>query len=93
MATTPQPFTGLIAETLRLRRAELGLTQKQIAEALHVNPTFIAQVEAGDKGLGLDRIPALASVLQLDRFTVCYWALMERAPGLCSALFEQHASM
>jgi transcriptional regulator with XRE-family HTH domain len=90
---TSQPLSGLIAETLRLRRAELGLTQREIAEALGVVPNFITQVEVGGKRISLDRIPALATVLHLDPSTLCHWALLERAPELYRELFEQNISM
>jgi transcriptional regulator with XRE-family HTH domain len=90
---TSQPLSGLIAETLRLRRAELGITHRAIAEALGVVPNFITQVEAGDKRIGLDHIPALAAVLELDRFTLCYWALLESAPSFGKGFSSLDISM
>jgi transcriptional regulator with XRE-family HTH domain len=77
----------MLSTLLRQRRLELGLTQRQVADALGIkSPDFICLVEKGRKRLELDRIPQLAQVLTLDVLEVCRQALEERAPALAAAL-------
>jgi transcriptional regulator with XRE-family HTH domain len=82
-----KPFEGLIAEVLRNRRLQLGLRQRDVAEALGVSPDFVSQVEAGDKCFDLERTPQLAAVLQINPSSLAHWTLIERAPQLYRALF------
>ena len=48
--------TGLLVEIgdrLRLRRNELGLTQKETAKLLEVSETFYGEVERGNRKLSI----------------------------------------
>jgi transcriptional regulator with XRE-family HTH domain len=77
----------MLSTLLRQRRLELGLTQRQVADALGIkSPDFICLVEKGRKRLELDRVPQLARVLTLDVIEVCRQALKERAPAFAAAL-------
>ena len=82
-------FSSKLCCTIRHRRRELNLTQREVGESLGVTPDFITLVELGHRRLDLDRIPALADALKLDRAQLCRGALEERAPELYAELFPQ----
>ena len=67
--------TPALAQTLRNRRKQLGLTQLDAAELAGVSVRFVHDCEAGKTTVQLDRLQALASALGL---TV---ALTVRQPG------------
>ena len=51
--------TGLLVEIgdrLRLRRNELGLTQKETAKLLEVSETFYGEVERGNRKLSIEKM-------------------------------------
>ena len=55
-------MTATIAQTVRQKRAELGMTQAEFAELLGVSPSQISMWETGkvDDGLSvIDKIPEL----------------------------------
>jgi transcriptional regulator with XRE-family HTH domain len=80
-------FGGVVSNLLRMRRQQLNLRQRDIADALDVTADYICLVEAGERRLELDRIPELADVLQISRRFLCGWALKERSPYLFDQLF------
>lgn len=41
----------IIGSTLRAKRRKLGLTQKEVARALHTNQAFISKTESGTRSL------------------------------------------
>jgi|GEM_PF-5546736 len=41
----------IIGSTLRAKRRKLGLTQKEVACALHTNQAFISKTESGTRSL------------------------------------------
>ena len=45
-----------IGERLRLRREEMGLTQKQTAKLLGISETFYGEIERGNRRLSIERI-------------------------------------
>ncbi|RLA87999.1 MAG: hypothetical protein DRG20_06730 [Deltaproteobacteria bacterium] len=67
-----------LGEFLRKRRQELGLTQKQVAEALGYSfPNFISMIENGYK-VPLKRYKDFAKVLKLDeRETLMRFLMIE----------------
>lgn len=54
-----------LAQTLRNRRKQLGLTQLIAAELADVSVRFVHDCEAGKATVQLDRLQALASALGL----------------------------
>src|SRR5262245_12451249 len=59
--------TPSIARIVRERREELSMPQQSLADALGIRSgEFISMVEAGKRKLDLDKIPRLASTLNLD---------------------------
>jgi transcriptional regulator with XRE-family HTH domain len=55
-----------VGERIRSRRAELGLTQEQLAEALNVSYQQIQKYETGANRISAGRIFVLASKLDVD---------------------------
>lgn len=54
-----------LARTLRDRRKQLGLTQRDAAELAGVSVRFVHDCESGKTTVQLDRLQALASALGL----------------------------
>lgn len=55
------------SEFIRDRRRHLGLTQRQVAEALGLKSiAFLSDIEAGNRKPSLDLLPALARILETD---------------------------
>lgn len=56
-----------IGKFMKERRLELGLTLKDVASALGVTESTVSRYETCDiKNMGIDKINALANVLQCD---------------------------
>jgi transcriptional regulator with XRE-family HTH domain len=55
-----------VGERIRLRRAELGLTQEQLAEALEVSYQQIQKYETGANRISASRIFQMARRLDVD---------------------------
>lgn len=53
----------IIALRLRNRRKALGLTQEQLAERAGVHPTYIGQVERGEKNITVKKLCAICEAL------------------------------
>lgn len=64
MATNTQNLST--GEYLRLLRLDKGLSQKELADAIGVDFTLVSKIELGERTLGLDMIPNLASALEMD---------------------------
>ena len=85
-------FEGAFSRLIRCRREELNLTQAEVAEQVGLTTDAITLVELGYRRLDLDRIPALADALQLNRRKLCRQALQERAPELYRELFRERVA-
>jgi len=53
-------------ETIRLRRESLGLTQKELAEAIGVDTPMYSRIERGARPIKEECITVVASILKLD---------------------------
>jgi transcriptional regulator with XRE-family HTH domain len=83
---------SLFCENIRQRRLELGRTQREVAAAIGISSAdFISLVEQGHRRLELERVPALAQVLELDPALLCRQALEARAPQFAAHLFAREA--
>lgn len=49
-----------------IRKAQ-GMTQHELAEALHVSPSFMSRIENGSSSLTLDFVCKIADALQVPR--------------------------
>jgi transcriptional regulator with XRE-family HTH domain len=84
---TQNTTSTTLREFIRLRRGELGLTQRALGRAIGVSGEAICFVEAGERKLHLDKVPALAGALEYDRKELCRMALQEHFPKLFAELF------
>jgi len=55
----------ILAANIKRRRAELNLTQSQLAEQLEISSTYIAELEIASKNASLDVIQRLCEVLSM----------------------------
>jgi transcriptional regulator with XRE-family HTH domain len=76
-----------LPDLIKERRAALGLTQEQVANALRVVPEAVGYWERRKRRIDLDRVLPLAAILQLDQQDVCRLALFEHYPRVHAALF------
>ena len=71
--------TGLLVEIgdrLRMRREELGLTQKKAAKLLEMSETFYGEIERGNRRLSIERM-----ILVHERMDVSLtWLLSGETP-------------
>ncbi|HWL45950.1 MAG TPA: helix-turn-helix transcriptional regulator [Ilumatobacter sp.] len=65
VVATSAPAGGRLARGLAALRAQLGLTQQELAAAAGVTPSAISQAESGARGLSLDTVVVIA-----DRFEI-----------------------
>lgn len=66
---------------VRRYRQRAGMTQQQLARALHLAQSHLSGVELGKKGLGTDQIPRLDSVLNADGALMKRWQDLYRDDG------------
>jgi transcriptional regulator with XRE-family HTH domain len=60
----PEQLRRIIAERVRYRRKELGMTQADLAAEMKVSQPYVAEIESGRTGLHSDRIAVLATILR-----------------------------
>ena len=77
-----------VAETMRRRREELGWSQEEVAEQLGLTADFVSLCERGLRRVGLDRIPRLAEILELNAKELAVLALTEEAPQLADVMLQ-----
>ena len=56
-------LTKIIGQRVRNYRTEKGLSQEKLAELSGCHPTYIGQVERGEKNATLDSIEKIASAM------------------------------
>lgn len=56
-------FSVMVGERIRMRRQELSLKQKELAELLYVTPQAISKWERGESSPDISHLPRLASIL------------------------------
>lgn len=53
-----------VADILVSARRAAGLSQKDVAEALGISPTFLSDIERGRRAFGEKHLPALPSAMR-----------------------------
>lgn len=53
-------------DTIRMKREKLGLTQKELADAIGVDVPMYSRIERGNRPLKAEAIAILASLLKTD---------------------------
>lgn len=59
-------FRQAVASKMRIRREELGLTQKVLAERVGTSDTYIATIETGKQNVSFDMLAAIFTELGCD---------------------------
>lgn len=53
-----------LADVIRTRRLELGLTQEQLADKAELHRNYLSGIERGSYNIGVSNLVALATALQ-----------------------------
>ena len=88
ISTTPssKPTMTLVAQ-IEARQAELGITDKQVCDALGYEKVVVfTMIKLGTIKLPLTRVPALAAVLSLDPGQLLKTAMTETSPELLAVI-------
>lgn len=56
----------VLAENIRHRRREAGLSQEQLAARCHVHRTYLGGVERGERNVTLNTVERIAAALGVD---------------------------
>ena len=62
-------ISKLIGQRIRNYRTQKNLSQEKLAEAAGCHPTYIGQVERGEKNATLESIEKIASALNIPLFS------------------------
>lgn len=55
----------LIGERIRAKRKERGLSQEELAERANIHPTYIGQLERGEKSATVDSLEKITAALEI----------------------------
>jgi transcriptional regulator with XRE-family HTH domain len=72
--------TKIIGERLRNRRKELGWSQEFTAEKADMHPTYIGQVERGEKNATIDSVTKICTALQYPMDSLFQHIVIEESP-------------
>jgi|GEM_PF-1183431 len=61
-----KPFTEQLGAKIRLHRLAQGLTQEQLAERSSTTPSYIGQLERGEKDIRVSTLEKVALALNMD---------------------------
>lgn len=82
--------TGLLVEIgdrLRLRREEMGMTQKEAAKLLEMSETFYDEIERGNRRLSIERLLLVRERMDMS----LTWLLAGRMPeGIYEGISRQY---
>lgn len=59
-------FAKAVGAKIRLYRIEQNLTQEQLAESIGMAPTYLGQIERGEKNVKLQTIEKIATALDMS---------------------------
>ena len=57
---------SILAENIRRKRLERGLSQEDLAEIAEIHRTYIGSVERGERNISIDNISRIASALEVE---------------------------
>lgn len=66
MSAPPSSLRRVVADNVRRRRLELGLSQEGLAAEAGLHRTYIGGIERGERNLSLDNIERLARALKVS---------------------------
>ena len=59
-------ITNVVGQRLRAYRVKQGLTQEELAEKAELHPTYIGQVERGEKNLTITSLEKILNALEVS---------------------------
>lgn len=59
----PEPLLAALGRNVRRRREERELTQEKLAEKAGLDPTYISEIERGQRNPGIKNVAKLAKAL------------------------------
>jgi transcriptional regulator with XRE-family HTH domain len=65
MGTKKLSAREILASNMRLRRAELEISQEKLAELADLHRTYINTVECGQRNVSLDNVERIAKALRV----------------------------
>ena len=66
----PASIKAKFGAMVRKRRAEMGLSQEQVAERADLHRTYIADIERGSRNVSLENIEKIAIALEIPVSTI-----------------------
>jgi len=69
-------ITKIIGERLRIYRNRAGINQEKLAEKAGIHPTYVGQLERGEKSATLETVAKIARALDLP-FEVLFESIIE----------------
>src|ERR1017187_4720795 len=82
--------TNTLGAHILKRRTALGLTQRDVAQALGLRTDeFVGLMERGQRQPNYERLPELATALQTPVFVLFRLAIRDVYPGLAQILFRK----
>jgi transcriptional regulator with XRE-family HTH domain len=66
MGTKKSNARQTLAMNMRLRRAELEISQEKLAELADLHRTYINSVECGQRNISLDNVERIAKALKMS---------------------------
>lgn len=84
-----------LANVLKQRRAELGLTLKQVADAVGVSEATVQRWESGKMNIRYNKVVLLADVLHVDPAVLFGWDQLDkkRQPSSSGELSEAQRAL
>jgi transcriptional regulator with XRE-family HTH domain len=71
----------MINEALRLARIFHNLKQKELAEALHLSPSYLNEIEAGKKQVTMEILQRYSSYFRIPISSLLYFAEQKSKTG------------
>jgi transcriptional regulator with XRE-family HTH domain len=64
-AQHPQPLRAVLGLNIRVRRAELALTQDALAGLIGTSPSHLSSIEKGRRNTSIDQLERIAKALRI----------------------------
>lgn len=89
MNDSTAPAAVTLGKQIAARQAELGVTHKQLCDALgYEREIVLTLIMQGTMKMPINKLPALAKVLRLDTAELLQTAIPELSPGLLEIIEE-----
>ena len=80
-------MTKELGKRIRTERIDKKMTQEELAERAVLHPTYIGQVERGEKSLTITSLEKIVEGLGISLFLICLeYSATDKADQLCDAM-------